>query len=117
MLISQESIAAIKFEGLLIHDFTRGSSTSASFAAIEVPTRVKHREAWSKRSDKYYYVVSGQLSFTVNGVEHVLSRGSFLLVSRGQRFSYQNSGAESVHLILVHTPSFDLESEVFVEEN
>lgn len=32
----QESIEAINFEGLLIHDFAMGQSTSASFATIEV---------------------------------------------------------------------------------
>ena len=116
MLIKQESIEAINFEGLLIHDFTMGQSTSASFAAIEVPPATKHREAWSKKSDKYYYVVSGQLCFTIDGVEQLLSKGSFCIVPQGQRFSYQNRSAEPVHIILVHVPSFDLESEVFTIE-
>ena len=52
MFLKQESIEPINFEGLLIHDFTDSYSTDASFAAIEVPSGVGHREAWSKRSHK-----------------------------------------------------------------
>ena len=115
MLIRQEDIKAINFEGLLIHDFTSGQATNASFAVIEVPAGVKHREAWSKRSDKYYYVVSGQLCFALDGVEYLLSKGSFCRVPQGQKCSYHNRSAESVRLILVHVPSFDLESEMFTE--
>ena len=115
MLIRQEDIKGINFEGLLIHDFTAGQSTNASFAMIEVPAGVRHREAWSKRSDKYYYVVSGELCFTLDGVEYLLPRGSFCRVSQGRKFSYHNRSAESVQLILVHVPSFELESEIFTE--
>src|SRR5262245_61915580 len=115
MLIRREDIKAINFEGLLIHDFTAGQATNASFAEIEVPAGVQHREAWSKRSDKYYYVVSGQLCFTLEGIEHWLSQGSFCRVPQGQKFSYRNRNAEAVRLILVHVPSFELEAEVFTE--
>jgi hypothetical protein len=86
MLIRQEDIQAINFEGLLIHDFTAGQATTASFAAIEVPAGIWHREAWSQRSDKYYYVVSGQLCFTLDGVEHLWSQGSFCRGGRDGNF-------------------------------
>src|SRR5262245_410741 len=115
MLIRQEDIQAINFEGLLIYDFTAGQTTNASFATIEVPAGIRHREAWSQRSDKYYYVVSGQLCFTLEGVEHLLSQGSFCRVAQGQKFSYHNKSLESVQLILIHVPSFDLASEIFTE--
>ena len=115
MLIRQEDIQTIDFEGLLIHDFTAGQATNASFAAIEVPAGIRHREAWSQRSDKYYYVVSGQLCFTLEGVEYLLSKGSFCRVAQRQKFSYHNKSLESVQLILVHVPSFELTSEIFTE--
>ena len=115
MLIRQGNIKAINFEGLLIRDFTAGQATNASFAVIEVPAGVKHREAWSQRSDKYYSVVAGQLCFALDGVEYLLSEGSFCRVAQGQKFSYHNKSVESVQLILVHVPSFELESEMFTE--
>lgn len=116
MITKQESVAPIDFEGLRIYDFTAGRSTSASFAVIDVPAGTRHRQAYSQRSDKYYYLVSGELYFSIAEQEQRLSAGSFCLVLKGQRFSYQNRSAESVQLILVHVPSFDLESEVFIDE-
>ena len=83
---------------------------------IDVPAGTRHREAWSKRSDKYYYVVSGQVQFTCEGAEHVLEKGDFCLVPQGRKFSYHNTSGEPVQLILVHAPSFDLASEVFTED-
>ena len=115
MLIRSEDIKAINFEGLFIYDFTAGQATNASFAVINVPVGIRHREAWSKRSDKYYYVVSGQLGFTLDGVEYLLSQGHFCRVAQGQKFSYHNRGTEAVRLILVHVPSFELASEIFTE--
>ena len=116
MLVRKEDLCAIDFEGLCIHDFTAGQALNASFAAIEVPRGASHREAWSKRSDKYYYVVSGQLHFSLNGVGLSLSQNSFVHVPKGQRFSYSNRSGGSAQLILVHVPSFDPESEVFSDE-
>jgi mannose-6-phosphate isomerase-like protein (cupin superfamily) len=59
--------------------------------------------------------VSGQLHFWVDGEEQILDGGDFCLVRRGQPFWYANRSGEAVVLVLVHTPSFDLDAEVFAE--
>jgi mannose-6-phosphate isomerase-like protein (cupin superfamily) len=82
---------------------------------IQVAPGTRHPEAWSKRSDKYYYVVAGQIRFTLDGDEYDLKAGDFCLVRQGQHFWYQNKTSEPSILLLVHTPGFDLESEVLVE--
>ncbi|MBN1579533.1 MAG: cupin domain-containing protein [Anaerolineae bacterium] len=114
MIVKRETLAAIDFNGLTIYDYTAGKETSSSFATILVPPGVRHAEAWSKRSDKYYYVISGQVAFALDGAEVNLCAGDFCLVRRGQRFWYENQAEETAILILVHTPNFDLASEVFV---
>ena len=114
MIVKREALAAIDFGGLEIYDYTAGAETGSSFAVIEAPPGVRHAEAWSKRSDKYYYVVAGQVQFALDGAEFVLACGDFCLVRQGQRFWYENRAQEAATLILVHTPSFDLEAEVFV---
>jgi glyoxylate utilization-related uncharacterized protein len=96
MLRRQEDIQAINFEGLLIYDFTAGQATTASFATIEMPAGIRHREAWPRRSEKYSYLISGRLSLTLDGVEYLLSKGSFCRVAQGQKFSYHNKSRESV---------------------
>ena len=82
-------------------------------ALIEVPPGAAHAEAWSRRSDKYYLIVSGEIRFSLQGEEFSLGTGDFCFVEQGKRFAYRNQGSLPATLVLVHTPSFDLESEVF----
>ncbi len=115
MFIAGKSLEAIDFGGLRIFDYTAGRELGSSLAVIEVPAGARHPAAWSKRSDKYYLVSAGSIAFVLDGVQNELATGDFCLVRRGSRFSYSNPTATPARLVLVHTPSFDLESEVFVE--
>jgi mannose-6-phosphate isomerase-like protein (cupin superfamily) len=107
-------MSPIDFNGLRIFDYTAGQSLGCSFAAIEVAAGARHAEAWSRRSDKYYLVSSGEIRFVLDGEPHVLRAGDFCFVRQGRRFSYSNETPELATLVLVHTPSFDLREEVFV---
>ncbi len=113
MVITGDSVPPIDFGGLGIRDYTADLGTSSSFAVITVPPGTAHADSWSRRSDKYYYVATGTIEFTDSGQTHVLSAGDFCLVSQGERFSYRNRSEGAATLCLVHTPSFDLDSEVF----
>jgi mannose-6-phosphate isomerase-like protein (cupin superfamily) len=115
MLVARSSLSPVMFEGLRIFDYTAGQPLGSSLALIEVPPGVRHKEAWSRRSDKYYLVVAGNIRFVLDGTEHVMSAGDFCFVKQGRRFSYSNQGAALATLVLVHTPSFDLGQEVLVE--
>jgi mannose-6-phosphate isomerase-like protein (cupin superfamily) len=115
MKISKDSIDPVDFEGLQIVDYTSGRDTTSSLAEITVPPGDKHRKAYSKRSDKYYYIVSGHIQFNVEGELYGLYQGDVCVILKGQKFSYENGTGEPAKLILVHTPSFNLECEVFEE--
>jgi mannose-6-phosphate isomerase-like protein (cupin superfamily) len=114
MRVSRSTMAPLDFEGLKIFDYTAGETLGSSVAAIEVAPGVRHAEAWSRRSDKYYLVTSGEIDFVLDGEPYPLRAGDFCFVRRGRRFSYANSSRELATLVLVHTPSFDLREEVFV---
>jgi mannose-6-phosphate isomerase-like protein (cupin superfamily) len=115
MIIKHDEINPIEFDRLKIIDYTAGQDISSSFAEITVPADVSHKLSWSNRSDKYYYVVQGNVCFTINEKTDYLSTGDFCIVFKGERFSYKNTGSKEAVLILVHTPSFKLECEVFEE--
>ena len=114
MIIRRESIEPIDFHGLEILDYTAEQDTSSSLAVITVPPGSRHPEAWSRRSDKFYYVVSGSISFTLDRESYLLGSGDCCIVLQGQRFSYENTTQETAELLLIHTPGFEMESEVFV---
>jgi len=113
MLIKHDEIKPIEFEGLKIIDYTDGQDNSSSFAEITVPIGVSHKLSWSTRSDKYYYTVQGKVTFTVNDESYHLFPGDVCIIPKGSHFSYSNTGSEELKLVLIHTPSFKLECEVF----
>jgi mannose-6-phosphate isomerase-like protein (cupin superfamily) len=114
MLLSRSAMIPLDFHGLRIFDYTAGQSLGSSVAAVEVAPGARHAEAWSRRSDKYYLVVRGEVRFVLDGAPHVMRAGDFCFVKRGRRFSYSNESSDLATLVLVHTPSFDLREEVFV---
>ena len=115
MIVRRGSMSPIDFNGLRILDYTAGyDDVESSVAVIEVPPSARHAEAWSKRSDKYYLIVSGEVRFVLDGVPSDLAAGDFCFVRHGRRFSYSNDRAEPATLFLVHTPSFRMDDEVFV---
>jgi mannose-6-phosphate isomerase-like protein (cupin superfamily) len=113
MIIRRASVAALDFDGLQILDYTANLASSSSLAHILVPPGAHHALSWSTRSDKYYYILSGALHFWLNEEQSVLSGGDLCLVPKGERFHYQNRSDAPVELLLFHTPSFQLEAEVF----
>lgn len=113
MLIRQRTLEPIDFGGLRIFDYTGEAELGSSLALIEVPSGAAHEEAWSRRSDKYYLVVSGEIQFSLRDEEFSLGPKDFCFVEQGNRFAYRNESSSPATLVLVHTPSFDLESEVF----
>lgn len=115
MRLSRSSITPLEFDGLRIFDYTAGQPLSSSIATIEIPPRGRHAEAWSRRSDKYYLVVSGEIEFALDGESRALKTGDLCYVKQGRRFSYVNESPNPATVVLVHTPSFDLREEVFVD--
>ena len=115
MVIRRDSLEPIDFDGLSIFDYTESSDLSSSLATIGVPAAGRHRKAWSRRSDKYYFVTEGRVQFTVGQETAELSKGDFCFVRQGTVFSYENVSREPAALIVVHTPAFDLSAEVFVD--
>ena len=115
MVIRRDSIEAIDFDGLRIYDYTQGLDLGSSLAVIDVPPGGRHSRSWSRRSDKYYLVLEGDLRFVIDERPYDLHARDFCWVGKGQRFSYENPSSDPARLLLVHTPSFDLESEVFEE--
>ena len=57
--------------------------------------------------------MSGRINFIVNDKEYVLSSGDLCLIKKGDKFKYKNESHDIVKMILVHTPNFKLDQEVF----
>ena len=113
MIIKRDSLKPIDFSGLKIYDYTEGMNQSSSFAVIHVLPNQTHAKSWSTRSDKFYYVINGQIQFFLDGKDFILSEGHLCVVLKGQQFAYKNMNKITAILILIHTPSFDINFEKF----
>ena len=113
MIINENSTEQFDFDGLKIRDYTANLNESSSFAVIDVSPGVRHKLSWSKRSDKYYYLISGEINFTVNGNGFIFKTGDFCIIKKGEKFKYWNDSNDNAKMILVHTPCFLLDQEVF----
>ena len=114
MIIKNSQAEAIDFEGMQILDYTAGKGWGSSMAMILVPPGAVHPRAYSRRSDKYYLVIEGAIKFDLDSREYQLEAGDFALVPQGSQFQYENTSDQEARLILVHTPCFKLEEEIFV---
>jgi mannose-6-phosphate isomerase-like protein (cupin superfamily) len=113
MIIRKEDVNAIDFNGISIRDYTSNCDEKSSFAVITVPPHVSHQISWSTRSDKYYYIIEGSIDFLINEKKHCLKEGDFCLIKKGEKFTYTNNSNEASSLILVHTPTFKIDKEIF----
>ncbi len=114
MKIRKNELKPIDFEGIKIFDYTANQDTSSSFAIINVPAGKEHKKAYSKRSDKYYYVISGELFFVIDGKEFILKKGDFCFIPKGEIYSYRNKSDNSAIMAHIHTPNFKMDEEVFL---
>jgi len=119
MIVRGGRIPTFDFQGLRISDYTADhDELSSSLARIEVAAGAGHAPSRSTRSDKYYDVLAGRLRIeTESEGEDELEAGDVWVVSCGESFRYANAGDEPASLLLVHTPSFRLEAEIFEPES
>ncbi|MGC9313406.1 MAG: cupin domain-containing protein [Sediminispirochaetaceae bacterium] len=113
MIIRERDIKEFDFHGLKIREYLAGSGEKSSFSVIEVPAGASHQLSWSKRSDKYYYIVEGSIEFTMDGQTSIFDKGDLCIVRQGEKFMYANNSDTQATLVLVHTPSFLITEEVF----
>jgi mannose-6-phosphate isomerase-like protein (cupin superfamily) len=113
MIIKENEVEQFDFDGLKITDYTAKLDENSSFATISVLPQISHKLSWSKRSNKYYYIIAGRINFIINDKEYVLSNGFFCVIKKGEKFRYKNDSNEIVKMILVHTPNFKLDQEIF----
>ena len=113
MIIKENEAEQFDFDGLKIKDYTAKLAENSSLATISVLPQISHKLSWSIRSDKYYYVIAGKINFIINDKEYVLANGDLCVIKKGEKFKYKNDSNEIVKMILVHTPNFKLDQEVF----
>lgn len=116
MQIKSDELKPFDWEGLSITDYTSGKNTQSSFAKIEILPGAQHKISWSKVSEKLYYVQKGQLHFMIDNKDFVINEGDLCIIPIKSKFAYKNKTNEVVEILLIHSPGFNIENEVFEGE-
>ena len=114
--VKDAKVTSFDFQGLQIRDFTGTLLDGASLAQIIVPRGAAHPKAKSNRSDKLYVGIDGVVRFLVEGKPVVLEPMDLLVIHQGEWFEYHDASDSGATLLLIHVPSFDMDSEVFLEK-
>lgn len=115
MLIRQGERGPIVFGDLRVFDYTAGQDVGASLALVRVPPKASHPRARSKRSDKHYLVVRGEIAFQIDDQDLHLSRGDYCFIRKGRLFGYSNEGDQPAELVLMHVPDFQSGDDEFFQ--
>ena len=112
--VKTKEVTPFDFEGLEFRGLIPGLLPSASVAHIEVPPGAAHATAKSTKNDKLYIVISGKLTFEVNGERIELGPLDLLVIQRDEWFNYRNESDDTAVLFLVHVPPYDSDGDVFL---
>jgi mannose-6-phosphate isomerase-like protein (cupin superfamily) len=104
-----------EWEGLVGHPYnSKEDFANASAAFFEVTG--SHGKVKNTKSDRIYFVVSGQGKFIVGGKEIGLSEKDVVIIPKNTMYDYWSTEG-ILKLFLVHTPAYDSEFEVRYERN
>lgn len=113
MIVKSSDTERLNFEGLPLIDYTSHQDSVSSFAKLEVASGSKHRIAWSRKSEKFYYVLKGQLVFMMDNKEYVANSGDLCIIPARTKFAYMNRSDGTAEVVLIHSPKIDMVNEVF----
>jgi quercetin dioxygenase-like cupin family protein len=85
----------------------RGGETGGALTALEnvIPPGEGPPMHVHAGEDEAWYVLEGELRFSLDGELHTASAGSFVFVPRGAPHCFQNVGRTPARLLVLFTPS------------
>jgi quercetin dioxygenase-like cupin family protein len=75
------------------------------YEATIAPRRAGPNPHIHRSADEAFYILAGEMTFQIDGEEHVAPAGSFVFVPRGVLHSFWNAGTEPATQLTVITPS------------
>lgn len=69
------------------------------------------------KEDESFYVISGELTFVVNGEEVALRAGEFLNIEKGEKHTWKNNSSSPARLLVTFAPAGIEEMFVELENN
>jgi mannose-6-phosphate isomerase-like protein (cupin superfamily) len=76
-----------------------------NFAIIEIAPGRALEEHVHREEDDAFYVIEGEMTFTLRGEDVLAPTGTFVLVPPGFEHGFRNDGATPVRMLNIHAPA------------
>jgi mannose-6-phosphate isomerase-like protein (cupin superfamily) len=76
-----------------------------NFSIIEIKAGRELEEHVHEEEDDAFYIVEGEMTFTLGGEEAAATPGTFVLVPPGVRHGFRNDGSVPVRMLNIHAPA------------
>jgi mannose-6-phosphate isomerase-like protein (cupin superfamily) len=80
-------------------------TTRFNFAIIEIAAGRALESHVHDQEDDAFYILAGEMTFTLAGDQVVAGPGTFVLVPPGVEHGFRNDGAVEVRMLNVHAPA------------
>jgi mannose-6-phosphate isomerase-like protein (cupin superfamily) len=94
-----------QFADLWLRELSPVAMRSGSIAEITLPIGVERPSRRSKKVDRVYVGLDGEVQFTVNGEEVLLGPGDVIHIAEGEEYGYFNGGQVEARLLLFRAPA------------
>lgn len=100
-----DEAAAYQFADLWLRELSPDAMKAGSIAEIILPIGVERPARRSQKVDRVYVGLEGEVQFTVNGEEAMLSRGDVIHIGEGEEYGFFNGGQVEARLLLFRSPA------------
>ncbi|HEX2153934.1 MAG TPA: cupin domain-containing protein [Acidimicrobiia bacterium] len=100
-----EDVSPYQFADLWLRELSPAVMQSGSIAEITLPIGVERPSRRSKKVDRVYVGLDGDVEFTVEGESALLHPGDVIHIAQGEEYGYFNGGQKEARLLLFRSPA------------
>lgn len=106
-----EEASLYQFADLWLRELSPDAMQSGSIAEITLPIGVERPPRRSRKVDRVYVGLEGEVQFTVNGEAIMLGTGDVIHIGQGEEYGFFNGGQVEARLLLFRSPAPSLPEE------
>ncbi len=100
-----QDVAPYQFADLWLRELSPAVMQAGSIAEVTLPIGVQRPSRRSKKVDRVYVGLVGEVHFTVDGESVHVGRGDVIHIADGEEYGYFNGGQEEARLLLFRSPA------------
>lgn len=100
-----QDVAPYQFADLWLRELSPEAMQAGSIAEVALPIGVQRPSRRSKKVDRVYVGLAGEVHFTVDDRSVHIGPGDVIYIAEGEEYGYYNGGQEEARLLLFRSPA------------